>query len=138
MRYMKEEMKGHFRMWAELAKKHGSMTSQHPVSREVWEYMGSTDQEHQFRHRDLMVKGIEHGRYNESIPVQAGDFDYLSSFEYTTRLTPFGIAGSGSVDTDVAMQKQGWERRWADHTDNGSFIVYRRLRTNTIQPGAIL
>jgi hypothetical protein len=126
MRYIKEDMQGHIRMWAALAKKHGSPTSEHLVSHEVWQYMGSTDNEHQFRHRDLMVDGIEKGRYNESIPVEEGDFDFLTRYEYTTQLIPLTIGGSMVEDAD--MNKRGWQRVWADHTDKGSFIVYRRMR----------
>lgn len=134
MRYMKDDMKGHIRMWSELAKKHGSMTSQHPVTKEVWEYMGSTETHHQFRHRDLMIGGVEQGRVYENIPIQADDFDHLTRYEYTTRLMPFthesanSLPLTGKYPSDAEMEKQGWVRAWAEHVDNGSFIVYRRLR----------
>jgi hypothetical protein len=130
MRFIKEDMRGHIRMWAQLAKKHGSPTSQHPISHEVWQYMGTFDDAthgsvHQFRHRDLMVDGVEKGRFVENIPVEAGDFDHLTRYEYTTRLIPLNLE---TFTTDAEMEKVGWHRAWADHADQGSFIVYRRER----------
>src|SRR5271170_4758326 len=142
MRFVKEDMRGHIRMWAELAKKHGSPTNEHPITHEVWQYMGTFNspqgEMHQFRHRDLMVDGVEKGRYGEDIPVEPGDFNYLTRYEYTTRLIPLTVGGSLVEDTD--MNKQGWARVWGDHADQGSFIVYRRLRGNITkqQEGAVL
>lgn len=91
-----------------------------------------------------MVDGKEHGRVGCNIPIQEGDFDYLTRYEYTTRLVPFthesanSLPLTGKYPADAEMEKQGWYRAWAEHTDNGSFIVYRRLRSNSLSRGAVL
>jgi hypothetical protein len=141
MRFIKEDMRGHIRMWAQLAKKHGSPTSEHPVSHEVWQYMGTFDDAthgsvHQFRHRDLMVDGVEKGRFVENIPVEAGDFDHLNPFEYITKMIPWETVAVLTYADE--MNRNGWEKVFADRQGHGVFTVYRRERQVSKLQGAVL
>jgi hypothetical protein len=48
------------RAWAEIERRYGDTTCECPVTGEVWHYMGTVERagrfEHQFRHRNLLVR----------------------------------------------------------------------------------
>jgi hypothetical protein len=50
------------------------------------------------------------------------------AYEYTTRELPYSPEACFS-GADAEMNRQGWERAWADVTMDGVFVVYRRMRT---------
>lgn len=50
-----------------------------------------------------------------------------SRYEYTTReFATVSISGDPAIEAE--MERQGWQRAWADITMEGTFAVYRRVR----------
>ncbi len=74
MRFLTEKSHGWARAWQVIASKYDSTRCACPLTGEVWQYMSSSDQVHQFRHRSY--KGE---RKLEDVPVQAGDFEEVPS-----------------------------------------------------------
>lgn len=53
IRFVERDTKEWVAMWKSLAAKTGGDVAQeHPISGEVWQYMGTVEGHHQFRHRD--------------------------------------------------------------------------------------
>ena len=65
-------MRGWVRAWAEIARRYGQsdVDAPDPSSKECWQYMGSFDGVHQFRHR-----GLQGRRVYEDVAVADGDFE---------------------------------------------------------------
>lgn len=72
MQFLKRDHKGWKRTWEAIKAAYGDYACYDARSGESWQYMGSTDTEHQFRHRSLPGKDA---RENYSIPINSGDFD---------------------------------------------------------------
>ena len=70
MRFLSGKFLGWNRVWECIRVKYGGTECLDDATGETWQYMGSTDKEHQFRHRAL--NGV---RATECIPVEDGDFD---------------------------------------------------------------
>ena len=51
-----------------------------------------------------------------------------SRYEYTTREVNTDPRDMSAKDVDDAMFEFGWHRVWANVTQEGTFIVYRRER----------
>jgi aminopeptidase C len=119
MKFLKEDMKGYERVWNIIHDR-----EKREKTPGAYQYIGSTDGEHQFRTPDCLL--LDAYSYHDVL-VCEGDFDYLTRYEYTTRLMKLSIGTTGG-DADADIEKQGYKRVWAEHTDYGSFIVYRRLR----------
>lgn len=62
--------KGWPRVWAVIEAKYGDSRVEDPVSHEVWQYMGTINGVHEFRHRSLNGK-----RVYERVPVVSSDFE---------------------------------------------------------------
>jgi hypothetical protein len=119
MKFLKEDMKGYERVWNIIHDR-----EKREKTPGAYQYIGSTDGEHQFRTPGCLL--LDAYSYHDVL-VCEGDFDYLTRYEYTTRLLPTSnMVLFGGSDHD--MNKQGWERAWVDHWEGSSFIVYRRLR----------
>lgn len=76
LRFLDPTLKGWERAWAVLEARYGNRLCQDATTGEVWQYMGSTDSEHQFRHRAL-VRGMDPVGYRTyaNVPILPGDFD---------------------------------------------------------------
>lgn len=76
MRWMDRTHQGWERAWTEIARRYGSQDCPDPATGEVWQYMGSTDSEHQFRHRAL-VRGMDPVGYRTyaAVPILPEDFE---------------------------------------------------------------
>jgi hypothetical protein len=129
MKFLAADMVGWDRIWAVIFQKYGSASCQNPISGEVWQYLGSTETEHQFRHRDFLQKFSDGttavGRKYENIPVLLGDFDVKvePEYEYTTRTYP--TKAEVIATPSVA---DGWSKVWADVTTKTTFVVFRRTK----------
>jgi len=72
IRFLSIGHKGWERAWGVIATEYGDFSCENPHSGEVWQYMGSTATEHQFRHRDLF--GSFEPRVVRNIPIEPHDF----------------------------------------------------------------
>lgn len=68
--HMARGYRGWDRAWAAIAEKYGDTECRCPETHEAWQYMGTANGEHQFRHRSL---GGE--RAYATVPAQADDFE---------------------------------------------------------------
>lgn len=81
LRFLQNNMRGWNRAWGIIAAKYGDVYCRAPNGEE-WQYMSSTDTEHQFRHRDLIPNDqVGQGRrVYENIPIEAEDFDHIRPY----------------------------------------------------------
>jgi hypothetical protein len=68
--WLKSTCRGWHRAWTELRMRHNYDLYVCPDSGEVWQYMGTLDNMHEFRHRSLY--GV---RVLDRIPVMENDFE---------------------------------------------------------------
>ena len=69
MNWLKPSCRGWYRAWTELRMRHNYDLYICPESGEVWQYMGTHNNMHEFRHRSLYG-----GRAVDRIPVIETDF----------------------------------------------------------------
>ena len=75
-RVLDPTLKGWERAWAVIEARYGNRICQDRATGEVWQYMGSTESEHQFRHRAL-VRGMDPVGYRAyaNVPILPTDFE---------------------------------------------------------------
>ena len=75
MKWLENTHKGWRRAWEAIRAKYGDETCLNPDNGEVWQYMGSGERFHSFRHRWLPGRVYDTGYTYEKVPVEAGDFE---------------------------------------------------------------
>lgn len=70
IKFLSPQLKGWNRVWDCIRAKYGGIECLDDATGEVWNYMGSSDSEHQFRHRAL-----NGARVVECVPVIESDYD---------------------------------------------------------------
>ncbi len=82
IRMLDPSMKGWQRVWELLVAKYGDSQCSCPETGEVWQYMGSTKDVHQFRHRSFIHASMpftDPVRAYDQFDIQVGDFDPYGS-----------------------------------------------------------
>jgi hypothetical protein len=72
LQHLNAGQKGWHRAWQVIQQLYGDYACECPLTGEVWQYLGTADGFHQYRHRSYQG---EHSYRYESIPVMRGDFD---------------------------------------------------------------
>ena len=78
MKWLENTHRGWRRVWDVIRAKYGDYACVNPDNGEVWQYMGSGDRFHTFRHRDLRLDPDDPGRPGytyDKVPVEVDDFE---------------------------------------------------------------
>lgn len=77
-RWLTSTMIGWYRAWKSVAEAFGSTSCRDRESGETWEYMGTVDGRHEFRHRSYRGRSRNH-----YVPILCDDFDVHDGECYT-------------------------------------------------------